>query len=164
MNNHGKKRRIVWQADTCSGYHAGKQFADGLAVVGHTTDCQQATQQIVSTRATSITEPYSTSFLSMDCSAAIALIAARSAQPVGLLHVDQTWLGVRRHTAGEFKPLLFSHNWTTQGQNQPDNCPCFTEIWPKMYITHVRFWFDFDKSSVLNVFRPPSSFEIYQYI
>ena len=29
--------------------------------------------------------------------------------------LDQTWLGVRCHSEGEFKPLLFAHNWTIQG-------------------------------------------------
>ena len=33
--------------------------------------------------------------------------------------LDQTWLGVRCHQEWEFKPLLFSHSWTTQGPNQP---------------------------------------------
>ena len=33
--------------------------------------------------------------------------------------IDQTWLGVRCHPEGEFKPLLFSHSWTTQGPESP---------------------------------------------
>ena len=28
--------------------------------------------------------------------------------------IDQTWLRVRCHSEGEFKPLLFLHSWTTQ--------------------------------------------------
>ena len=33
--------------------------------------------------------------------------------------IDQSWLEVRCHPEGEFKPLLFLHSWATQGQNQP---------------------------------------------
>ena len=56
---------------------------------------------------------------------------------------------------GEYKPLLFWHCLTTQGPESTccsGNCRCFTEIWPKMYMTYVWFWFDFDKSSALHIF------------
>ena len=69
--------------------------------------------------------------------------------------IDQTWLGVRCHPEAEFEPLLFSHSWTTHGPESTcwsGNCRCFTEKWPKIYVTYVRFWFDFEKSSVLHIF------------
>ena len=70
-------------------------------------------------------------------------------------HIDQTWLGVRCHPEGEFRSLLFSNiAGPLRGQNQPvdHSCRCFTEKLPKMYITYVRFWSDFEKSSVLHIF------------
>ena len=33
--------------------------------------------------------------------------------------VDKTWVGVRCNPEWEFRPLLFSHSWTIQAQNQP---------------------------------------------
>ena len=46
------------------------------------------------------------------------------------------------HPEGEFRPLLFSHSWTTRRPESTcwsGNCRCLTEIWLKMYITYVRF-------------------------
>ena len=69
--------------------------------------------------------------------------------------LDQTWLGVRCHPEWEFRPLLFSHSWTIQGPESTcwsGNCRCFTEIWPKVYMTYAWFFPDFEKSSVLHIF------------
>ena len=63
--------------------------------------------------------------------------------------IDQTWLGVRCHPEGKFKPLLFLHSWTTQGQESTrwsGNCRCFTDIWSKT------IWSNFVKSSMLHIF------------
>ena len=69
----------------------------------------------------------------------------------GLL--DQTWLGVRCHPEWEFRPLLFSHSWTIQGPESTcfsGNCSCFTEIWPKVYMTYARFFSIWKKTSPLS--------------
>ena len=45
------------------------------------------------------------------------------------------------------RPLLFSHCWTIQGPES--NCwsgNCFTEIWPKLYLTYARFFSNLEKS------------------
>ena len=52
---------------------------------------------------------------------------------------------------GGFKPLLFSHSWTTQGPEstcRSDNCRCFTEIWQKCTLPMCAC----EKSSVLHIF------------
>ena len=69
--------------------------------------------------------------------------------------LDQMSLGVMCHPEEGFRPLLFSHSWTTHGPESTcwsGNCHCFTEIWPKMYMTFMQFWSDFEKSSVLHTF------------
>ena len=52
------------------------------------------------------------------------------------------WLSVRCRPKGNLGLYYFHVAGLLRGQNQPvvsGNCRCFTEIWPKMYITYVRF-------------------------
>ena len=74
--------------------------------------------------------------------------------------------GVRCHAEMEFNPPFFSHSWTTQGPESTcwsGNYRCFTEIWPKMYMTYVRFWSNFEKTSVLHTFNSLSS-PLFSYV
>ena len=60
--------------------------------------------------------------------------------------IDETWLRVRCHLRGEFKPLLFSG--LLRGQNQPVdqvNAAALLKYGQKYtVIPYVRFWSDFD--------------------
>ena len=79
---------------------------------------------------------------------------------------DQTWLGVRCHPEWEFRPLLFSHSWTIQGPESTctGHCSCFTDLWPKMYMTYARFFPIRKKPQRIKHFRPLSNEAISIYL
>ena len=67
--------------------------------------------------------------------------------------IDQTWLEVRSHPEGEFKPLLFLYSWATQGQNQPVDQVTAAAILKYGQNVHDLFW----KIERMTYFYPLSS-------